>query len=207
MVLVIGILLSWWLVSKLRKKLGGGDDGVRKIRGVDVVRRVHCVMIECGCGVAYQSDMVAKIDGGARSAFDAGVGDEANKDDVTDPLLLQQEVEIGVGKAAGGPVLVDNRVAWLGRELLPELAAPAALGERLDLRSCALIWRRVIPARKIIRLGAVMRRLKDSCDVPLADLRQPTAPENTTAAEYTPSPGVRCLDLVSSRASSRPSAF
>jgi hypothetical protein len=44
--------------------------------------------------------MVAELGSDAAGRLDAGIGDEANQDDVRDPLLLEQEVEIRVSEPA-----------------------------------------------------------------------------------------------------------
>jgi len=41
-----------------------------------------------------------------------------------DVLLLQTEIEIGIGKAAGAPMLGDDNVAGLWREIGMPFAAP-----------------------------------------------------------------------------------
>jgi hypothetical protein len=64
----------------------------------------------------------------AAGRLDTGVGDQAYQDDAADAVLLELQIEIGVGKAARSPVLAGDDIARLGLEIVMERSASAALG-------------------------------------------------------------------------------
>ena len=52
---------------------------------------------------------------------------QANHDDFGDPVLLQQHVEIGIRKAAGPPMFLDDNIARLRREIRNAIRRPSSL--------------------------------------------------------------------------------
>src|SRR5271156_5540103 len=93
---------------------------------------VHRLMAEGGGGVPDQRDVISELHAEAAGRFDARVGDHADQDDMTNAVLLELHVEIGVGKAARSPMLVDNDIARPGLEVVMERSTPTVFGE--DLR-------------------------------------------------------------------------
>ena len=67
-------------------------------RSVDGMGGVHRLMAEGGGGVPDQRDVISELHAEAAGRFDAGVGDHADQDDMTNAVLLELQVEIGVGK-------------------------------------------------------------------------------------------------------------
>jgi hypothetical protein len=53
-----------------------------------------------------------------------------------DAVLLELQIQIGVGEAAGTPMLHGDDFAWLRLELGTDLAAPRAVFEALALPRC-----------------------------------------------------------------------
>jgi hypothetical protein len=58
---------------------------------------------------------------------------QPDDDELMDAVLLELQIEIRVGKAAGAPMLLGDDLARLRRELGTELAAPRAVFECLCL--------------------------------------------------------------------------
>src|SRR5262249_53974309 len=79
-----------------------------------------------------------------------------------DAVLLQLQIEIGVGKATGTPVLEGNDLARLGREFAAELAAPRAILEGLSGPGEFLDRGDVLPAVVVSRAVSTMRRVEDA---------------------------------------------
>jgi hypothetical protein len=52
---------------------------------------------------------------------------QAYDDELMDSMLLELEIQIGVGEAAGAPMLLDDDFAWVWREFGTELATPSAV--------------------------------------------------------------------------------
>ena len=44
-------------------------------------------------------------------------------------MFFELQIQVGVGKSAGTPVLLSHNVAWLRRELSADLATPGAVFE------------------------------------------------------------------------------
>ena len=65
--------------------------------------------------------------------LDAGVGQQPDHDHMRDALLLQQEIQVGVGEAALPPMLMGDEVARLRREVRVPIAAPFATRETVAL--------------------------------------------------------------------------
>jgi hypothetical protein len=97
------------------------------------MRGVYPVHAEGRGRVLHQRDVVPELRRESAGGFDARVGQQANHDDFGDPVLLQQHVEIGIRKAAGPPMFVDDNIARLRREIRMQFAAPAPFGEHLPL--------------------------------------------------------------------------
>src|SRR5262249_35053602 len=104
---------------------------------------------------------IAELSGIANSRFDAGVCDQPDDDELMDAVLLELQVKVGVGEAAGAPMLRGNDLTRLRDELGAELAAPSAIFEALPLPSCLLNWRNVFPRLIVARTVAVMHGVED----------------------------------------------
>ncbi len=76
-------------------------------------------------------------------------------------MLLELEIEVGVGKPARSPVLKRNDVARLGLEIVMECPAPAVPGEDLRFGRAELIGRGIVKGEVIASLPPMMRHEDD----------------------------------------------
>jgi hypothetical protein len=83
-----------------------------------VTARVWSPTAEGSGGVFDQGDVVPQFPAEAAGRLDAGVGDHADQDNAADAVLLELQIEVGVGEAARSPVLEGNDVAGLGLEVV-----------------------------------------------------------------------------------------
>ena len=107
-----------------RRKFGRRQDFVGESRAVQFVCGAHHFLAERGRCIAHERDVIAQFHRKAAGGFNAGIGKQTDDDHVRDALLFQLKVEIGVGKAALGPVLLDDDVAFLRHEVGMPFAAP-----------------------------------------------------------------------------------
>src|SRR5262245_45038294 len=96
-------------------------------------------------GVSHHADLVSELSGLATSRFDAGMGDQPDDDELVDAVLLELQVQIGVGEAARTPMLCGDDLAWLGREFGTDLATPCTVFEGLSAPRRSLNRRNVFP--------------------------------------------------------------
>jgi hypothetical protein len=144
-------------VGKHSDQLGRRQNRMGEVWAVQLVRCVHPVPGEgCGC-VLHQGYVVAELHRIAAGSFDAGVGQQADHDHPVDSVLLELEVEIGVGKAVLGPVLLDDDVDRLRHEIGMPFAPPCAFGKNLPLARSDLVRVRMVPAFIVAGLPAMVR--------------------------------------------------
>src|SRR5262245_61350055 len=120
----------WFLRFERRDRLDDlicGHDGAGVVREIDVESGVHVVFRVIRGRVFYYRDVVAELSGKANRRFDAGMCDEPDNDELMDAVLLKLQIQIGVGKVTGTPMLRCDNLAWLrlepGRDLTPPGAA------------------------------------------------------------------------------------
>src|SRR5689334_8035676 len=89
-----------------------------------------------------------------------------------DPMLLELQIQIGVGKAAGAPMLRRDDVARLRLEPGTNLATPRAEFEGLAGPASPLNRRDVFPSLVVTRTVATMHCIED------AKLRPPSSVQN-----------------------------
>src|SRR5215813_12216994 len=65
----------------------------------------HLVRVVRG-RVLHHGDLVAQLGGVANSRFDAGVRDQPDDDELMGAVLLELQVQVGVGEAARTPVFL-----------------------------------------------------------------------------------------------------
>jgi hypothetical protein len=75
---------------------------------------VHRLIRVIRCRVSHHRDLVAQLSGKANGRFDAGMRYEPDDDELMDPVCLELQIQIGVGEAAGTPMLGCDDLAWLG---------------------------------------------------------------------------------------------
>ena len=130
---------------------------MRERRSVQLVRRAHHLAIECRRCILHQRDVIAELHREAGRRLDASVRQQTDHDDVFDAVLFELLIEIGVGKAALGPMLLDDDVAFLGHEVRMPFTAPGSFGKSLPFTRGDLAWVRVSPLSVITRLPAMVR--------------------------------------------------
>ena len=101
---------------RLQRRDRGNDlvcahDSTGVIRNIDVKRGVH-LFIRVICGrVFYHGDLVAELSGKAYSRFDAGMCYESDDNELMDAMLFELQIQIGIGKATGTPMLRGDNLA------------------------------------------------------------------------------------------------
>ena len=78
-----------------------------------------------------------------------------------DAMLLELQIQIRVGEAAGTPMLRDDNLTWLGRELGTDFASPCAVFEGLMPPRRLLNGRDVFPRLIVARAVAMMQGIED----------------------------------------------
>src|SRR6266542_4962926 len=99
---------------------------------VDLERGFHFVPAVAPDGIVHQPDFVAQLRSIANGRVDAGIRAYADHDQLVNAVLLELQIEIGVGEPAGAPVLLRNDLPRLRRELVAKASSPGSVGE--DLR-------------------------------------------------------------------------
>ena len=111
--------------------------------------------------VFHHRDLVAELSGKANGRFDAGMGYEPDDDELMDAVLLEQQIQICIGKATRTPMLRGDYLAWLRLELGTDFATPRAVFEALSLPRCLLNGRNVLPSLVVTRTVSTMQRIED----------------------------------------------
>src|SRR5262245_58791730 len=88
--------------------------------------------------------------------------DEYDNDELMNAVLLELHIQIGVGKAAGTPVLEGHDVAHLRCELAADLATPGPVLEGLSLPGCLLDGSNVLPGLIVAGAVSMMQRIEDA---------------------------------------------
>src|SRR5258708_3965720 len=91
-------------------------------------------MAECGGCIAHQGHVIAQLHGEAGGGLYASVGEQADGNNMRHPALLELKIKVGTGKAAVGPVLLDDDVAGLRHKVGMPVPAPLSLYESASLR-------------------------------------------------------------------------
>src|SRR5215475_7201200 len=79
-----------------------------------------------------------------------------------DAVLLELQIQISVGKAAGTPMLKGHDVARLRCEFTADLATPRPVFEGLMRPSCLLNRSNVLPGLVVAWTIAMMQRIEDA---------------------------------------------
>src|SRR5262249_43058035 len=109
-----------------------------------------------------QGDVIAELHREARRRIDAGVSQQSHDDRVTDAMLLELQIEIGVGETALSPMLADDDIAVARREIGMKLTTPRRLRERMASHDAPLSGIDVPPALVVALFPLAMRNDEDS---------------------------------------------
>src|SRR5262249_18463952 len=88
--------------------------------------------------------------------------DESDDDELMDAVLLELQVQVGIGEATGTPVFLGDNLTWHRRELGTELATPCAVFEGLVLPRGSLNRRNVGPRFVVPRTISMMHGIEDA---------------------------------------------
>ena len=135
--------------------------GVGVVWHINVKSGVHVVFRVIRGRVFYHRDVVAELSGKANRRFDAGMRYEADNDELMNAVLLELQIQVGIGKAAGAPMLVGDNFAWLWRKFWTDLATPRAVFEALAPPRCPLNGCNVLPGRIVAGTVPVMHGIED----------------------------------------------
>src|SRR5215813_4696887 len=135
-------------------------DGTGVVRQVDVERGVHHLVRVIRRRVLDHGDLIAEFGGEANGRFDTGVRDQPDDDELMNAVLLQLQIKVGVGEAAGAPVLLGYNFTRLRHELGAKLATPCAEFEAPVLPCPFLNGRNVFPRLIVARPVAMMHRIE-----------------------------------------------
>src|SRR5262249_32858092 len=135
----------------------GAYDGASVVRHVDVERGVHHLVRVIRRRVLHHGDVIAELSGEANGRFNASMRNQPDDDELMNATFLQLQIKVGVGEAAGAPMLLGYNFTWRRHELGAELATPCAEFEGPVLPCPFLNGRNVFPRSRvqlIVRLAA-----------------------------------------------------
>src|SRR5262249_32770187 len=88
--------------------------------------------------------------------------DESDDDELMDAVLLELQVQVGIGEATGTPVFLCDDLTWRRSEFGTELATPGAAFEGLVLPRGSLNRRNVRPRFVVACTISMMHRIEDA---------------------------------------------
>src|SRR5262245_27501485 len=103
--------------------------------------------------VLHHRDLVAELSAVAHRGLDARIRQQSDGDELMNAVLLELQVQVRVGEAAGAPMLVPYDVPRLRFGFLADLAAPRPVCEGLDRPGALLRRGDVLP--RLVVAGAV----------------------------------------------------
>src|SRR5262249_15310257 len=112
--------------------------------------------------ILNDGDVITELGGEAHSRFDAGMRDEADDDELMDAVLLELQVQVGVGEATGTPMLLGDNLTWRWHEFGTELATPCAVFEGFVLPRGSLNRRNVGPRFVVAGTISMMHGIEDA---------------------------------------------
>src|SRR5262249_26960785 len=86
--------------------------------------------------------------------------DESDDDELVDAVVLELQIQVRVGEAAGTPMLRGDDLAWLGLEFGTDLPTPRAVFEALSRPRRLLNGRNVLPSLVVARTVSMMQRVR-----------------------------------------------
>src|ERR1700746_3640594 len=91
--------------GKRSHKLLRTDNGARVVRDVDLESGMHVLRGVTGCRVFHHRDLVSELSGKAYGGLHARMRYKAYHNELMHTMRLELQIQIGVGKAAGAPML------------------------------------------------------------------------------------------------------
>src|SRR5262249_33381592 len=88
--------------------------------------------------------------------------DESDNNELMNAVLLELQIQIGVGKATGTPMLKGHDVAHLRCELAADLATPGPILEGLMRPGCLLDGSNVLPGLVVALTVPMMQRIENA---------------------------------------------
>src|SRR5262245_3146646 len=122
---------------------------------------MHLSIRVIGSGILYHRDLVAELCGETNGGFNAGVRNHSDNDEFVNAVLLELEIQIGVGKSTGTPMLAGDNFARPRLKLGTDLTTPRAVFERLIRPTSLLNGRDILPSFVIARKIATMHRIEN----------------------------------------------
>ena len=101
--------------------------------------------------------MVTKLACMARCRLNACICDDTNHNDMTDAILPQQKIKIGIREPTRSKMLFCDCVTLPWREVGVPFSTPVALGKQLSFGPQSLMGRRKLPGIELVFLCAAMR--------------------------------------------------
>src|SRR5262249_9811020 len=120
-------------------------DGAGVVWYVNVESGVHMVFRVIHGRVFYHRDRVADLSSKTNRPLDDGMRDKPDDDEPMDAVLFKLQIQIGVGKATGTPMLRGDNLTWLRLEPGTDLATPGAVFEAFSLPPRLLNGRDILP--------------------------------------------------------------
>src|SRR5262249_52608866 len=106
-------------------------------------------------------DLVAKLSAIAYGRLHTCMRDEADDNELMNAVLLELQIQIGVGKVARTPMRKGHDVAHLRCELAADLATPGPVLEGLMRPGCLLDGSNVLPGFVVARAVSMMQRIEN----------------------------------------------
>src|SRR5258706_9222947 len=122
-----------------------GHNRTGVVWNIDFESGVHRFIRVVRGRVFYHRNLVAKLSGKANSCLHARVCYEPHDDELVDVMRFERQIQIGVGKATGTPMLERHDLARLRFEFAADLATPRAVFEDFSQPGCLLNRRNVLP--------------------------------------------------------------
>src|SRR5262249_43100447 len=112
--------------------------------------------------VFHHRDLVAKLSAVAYGRLHTRMRDESDDNELMNALLLELQIQICVGKAAGTPMFEGHDVAHLRCELAADLATPGPVLEGLVRPGCLLDGSNVLPGLVVALTVSMMQRIENA---------------------------------------------
>src|SRR5262249_11137700 len=152
---------------------------------IDFEGCVHLLVRVTRGRIFHHRDLVAKLSAVAYGRLHTGMRDESDDNELMNAVLLELQIQVSVGKAAGTPVLEGHDVAHLRCELAADLATPGPVLEGLMRPGSFLDGSNVLPGFVVARAVPMMQRIENV---------QPRLPRSTQDLQHVRNTIIRLCD-------------